>query len=90
MKVQKGAVKTTKITVSNASKNKVTLKKGKKLTLKTVVAPITSLQKVTYISNKKSVATVNKNGKITAKKKGTAKITITSGSKKKVITVTVK
>ncbi|MFR8222796.1 MAG: hypothetical protein ACLU9T_18140 [Blautia faecis] len=43
--VQKTAVKTTKIT---GIASKATLKKGKKLTLKPVISPITSLQKVTY------------------------------------------
>ncbi len=87
VKVQKAEVKTTKIT--NVSK-KVTLKKGKKYVLSPTVTPITSLQKVTYVSANRKVATVTKKGVITAKKKGKVKITVKSGSKKKVITVTVK
>ena len=75
-----------------ASKNSVyTLVKGKKYQLKATVAPSkASNKKVTFKSNKKSVATVSSTGKITAKKAGTAKITVTAkdGSKtKKVITV---
>ena len=50
-----------------------------------------NVDKITYTSSKKSVATVNKNGKITAKKKGTAKVkavvTLKDGTKK---TVTMK
>lgn len=85
--VQKKTVKTTKISLSPA---KITLKKGKKQTLKPVITPITSQQKTTYSSNNKKVVSVNSKGQITAKKKGTAKITIRSGNKKKVVTVTVK
>lgn len=50
-----------------------------------------NVDKITYTSSKKSVVTVNKNGKITAKKKGTAKVkavvTLKDGTKK---TVTMK
>ncbi|MCC8106710.1 MAG: Ig-like domain-containing protein [Clostridiales bacterium] len=85
--VQKSAVKTTKITVDS---KKVSLKKGKTYTIKATISPITSVQKVTYSSSNKKVATVSSKGKITAKKKGTATITVKSGSKKVKIKVTVK
>ena len=85
--VQKKAVKTTKI-IGIASK--ATLKKGKKLTLKPVISPITSLQKVTYTTSNKKVATVTKKGVIKAKKKGTATVTVKSGKVTKKIKVTVK
>lgn len=87
IKVQAGAVKTSKIT---GLKSKLTLKKGKSVTLKPTITPITSTQKVTYKTSKKKVATVTSKGVIKAKKKGTAKITVKSGNKKKVVTVTVK
>lgn len=87
VKVQKAAVKTTKVTVANT---KVTVKKGKKVTLKPVVTPFTSKQKVTYTSSNKKVATVSTKGVVTGKKKGTAKITIKSGSKSVKVTVRVK
>ena len=90
IKVQKAAVKVTKVTVSNIIKNKITIKQGKNFTLKPVVTPLTSSQKVTYSTNKKSVATVTSKGKIKAIKKGIAKITVKSESKKVVLTVTVK
>lgn len=86
VKVQKSAVKTTKI--SGLTK-KLTINKGKKATLSPVITPVTSLQKVTYSSSNKKVATVSSKGVITAKKAGTAKITVKSGSKKYVVTVTV-
>lgn len=45
---------------------------------------------VKWESSNKAVATVNKKGKITAKKAGKATITIKSGSKKTTVKVTVK
>lgn len=70
--------------------NKITLKKGKKVTLKASVSPVKASQKVTFASNKKKVAAVSKKGVVTAKKPGTAKITVkTSNGKKKVITIKV-
>lgn len=85
--VKKNIVKTTKIT---GVKSKVTLAKGKKLTLKPVVTPKNSTEKVTYVSSNSKVATVSAKGVITAKKKGTAVITVKSGSKKVTCKVTVK
>lgn len=85
--VQRATVKTTAIT---GLSSKMTLKKGAKTTLKPVIAPITSKQAITYQSSDPSVASVSSKGIITAKKKGTANITVKSGSQKKVITVTVK
>lgn len=75
-----------------ASKNGVyTLVKGKKYQVKATASPSkASNKKVSFKSSKKSVATVSSTGKISAKKSGTAKITVTAkdGSKtKKVITV---
>ena len=84
--IQKGTVKTTKI---SGVPKKITLKKGKKQTLAPILAPITTQQKVTYTTSNKKVCTVTKSGVITAKKKGTAKVTVRSGSKKVVITVKV-
>lgn len=87
VKVQKGTVKTTKVTVNTS---KLVLLKGGNYTLKTTVAPLTTQQKITYSSSNKKVVTVSSKGVLTAKKKGTAKITVKSGSKKKQISVTVK
>ena len=87
VKVQTPKVKTTKI---KGLKSKETLKKGEKLTLKPVISPLTSQEKVTYKSSNKKVATVSKKGVITAKKKGTAKITVKSGKKSYTVKVTVK
>lgn len=87
VKVQKTAVKTTKI---SGLKKSVALKKGKKTTLKPVITPFTSREKVTYRSSNKKVATVSSKGVVTAKKKGTAKITVRSGKKSYTVKVTVK
>lgn len=87
-------VATKKVTVKNAKTDrvvkKVTLKKGKKLTLKVVTNPITTPDKVTFKSSKKSVAAVTNKGVITAKKKGKATITVKSGKKTVKVQITVK
>ena len=73
-----------------ANAKKITLVKGKKVKLVASVAPAKASQKVTYTSSKKTVATVSAAGVVTAKKPGTAKITVkTTNGKKKVITVKV-
>ena len=56
------------------TKKTVTLHKGKKTTLKVSVSPRKAKKNVTYTSSKKSVATVSKKGKVTAKKAGMAKL----------------
>ena len=80
-------IATTKVTVDQ---KKVTLKKGKTCQLKATVTPVNSQDKVTYKSSDSKIASVDKNGKITAKKKVKATITITSGKKKTTCKVTVK
>lgn len=95
VKVQKKAVKTTALTVTNAATGKkvaksVKLGRNKKLKLQATVAPVTSLQKATYTSSNKKVAQAAKNGVITGKKAGTAVITVKSGKKTCKIKVTVK
>lgn len=66
----------------------LTLEKGKTRTLKATVKG--KSKKVTWSSNNKSVATVNKSGKITAKKQGTAVITAKANGVSAKCTVTVK
>ena len=84
--VQKGLVKTTALKISNT---RLTLKKGRSYTLRTTVAPVTSQEKVTFKSSNSKVVSVNAKGKIYAKKKGTARITVRSGKKRRVCVVTV-
>lgn len=56
----------------------ITLKKGKKVTVKASVSPSDASRKVKYKSSNANVAAVSAKGVIQAKKAGTAKITITS------------
>lgn len=70
-----------RINGKKVTKKTVTLRKGKKTTLKVSVSPRKGKKHVTYTSSKKSVATVSKKGKVTAKKAGTAKIKITVSGK---------
>lgn len=74
------------------NKSKLTLKKGKTSTLKVTVSPTEADTKLEWKSSNTKVATVNKNGKITAKKKGTVTITVTDKNtgKKATCKVTVK
>lgn len=86
VKVQKKTVKTTKISVAYKT---IYLKKGSRTSLDKTVLPITSQQKVTYTSSNKKVAAVTSKGVVRAKRDGTAKITVRSGSKKAVVKVKV-
>ena len=57
-----------------------TLKKGKSFTIKPKLTPSGAEAKIIYSSWNKKVATVNAKGKVTAKGKGTAVITVKAGS----------
>ncbi|MCI8770688.1 MAG: DUF4982 domain-containing protein [Lachnospiraceae bacterium] len=84
--------KSIKVSVKNYQYGAKTLylKKGDTAQLNTVVRPASAKKGVTYLSSANAIASVNKNGKITAKKSGTAKITITSGDGEKKTAITVK
>ena len=68
-------------------KSSAKLKKGKKTTIRVKAAPVS---KVTYKTSNKKVATVNSKGVVTAKKKGTAKITVKCNGITRTFKVTVK
>lgn len=70
-------VKTQKIT---GISSKITLVKGQYITIKPKLYPATSTDKITFKSNNNTVS-VNSSGKIYARKKGTAVITVKSGNK---------
>ena len=83
--------KTIKSTKVKLNKKKVTLKKGKSITLRATMTPKNSTDKLQWSSSKKKVAKVTSKGKVTAKKKGKAVITVkTSSGKKAKCTVVVK
>ena len=87
VKVQKSAVQTTKI---SGLKKSITLKVKGRTTLRPVISPSASTQKVTYKSSNKKVVTVTASGKVTAKKRGKAVITVKSGKKSVKVSVRVK
>ena len=71
-------------------KSSVSIKKGKRYTLKPKLSYTEKADKVTYKSSNKKIATVSKKGVIKGKKKGTATITIKSGKITKKCIVKVK
>lgn len=80
-------IRTTKLTKVPKT---LSLTTGKKYTLKPVVTPSNSQEKVTYKSSNTKIATVSCTGVITAKKVGKVTITVQSGKQKATVTLTVK
>jgi uncharacterized protein YjdB len=78
---------TTKITVA---KTAISLKKGKTSVLKPKLTPASSDDTITYKSSNTKIATVDKKGRITAKKAGKAVITVKAGKVSVRVTVTVR
>lgn len=96
-KTSNGKTAKIKVTVKNApskvtlNKTSLTLGVKESFTLTKTLPKNTASNKITYTSSKPSVATVSEKGVITAKKAGTAKITVkTFNGKKYTCTVTVK
>ena len=69
-----------KITLNARNK---TLKMGKKFKIKVRLPKGTASQTLTYASNKRAIADVSPEGKVTAKKKGYAVITVRTDNGKK-------
>lgn len=96
--IQKGGSKTAVIESSATAPTSVTLNKtsmklgvGETFTLTTSLSPSTAKTSYTWSTSSSSIATVSSAGKITAKKVGTATITVkTNNGKKATCTVTVK
>lgn len=84
--VKKNAVKTKKVSM----KKKLTVQNGTVRFLSYKVNPKQSTDKMKWKSSKKGVVSVDSNGKITAKKKGKAVITLSIGNKKASCKITVK
>ena len=88
VKVQNKKVATKSLSLSS---KKLVLKRGKKYTLKVVRNPLTATDKLSFRSSNKKIVSVNAKGVVTAKKKGTVKITVKAASgKKTVCTIRVK
>ena len=86
VKVQKKRVAATKVVVAEKT---VKLQKGQKQKIHAYIQPLTTEDKLTFTSSNKNVATVSKDGTITAKKAGKANITVKAGKKKVTVKVTV-
>lgn len=79
VKVQKGDIKTTKI---SGIRKTAELYKGQKITLKPILSPVCASQKINYTSSNKNVAVVNAKGVVSACGVGSTVITVKSGNKK--------
>ena len=77
VKVQKKAVQAT--TIKNVPE-KLVIQKGKTEKISPKLGPITCKKTVTFRSKNKKIASVTKNGKIRAKKKGKTEIIVSCGS----------
>lgn len=87
VKVQKGNVKTSRISVTDTA---VVLKVKKGFQIKAARFPVTSNEGIVYSSTNKKIVTVSKKGWVMAKKKtGKARICVKSGKKKVYIAVKV-
>ena len=80
-------VKTTNLSGVPAAKN---VSKGKSFKIKAIATPKNTDEKITFKSSNKKVVTVTSKGVVKGLKKGTATITVQSGSKKMTCKVTVK
>ena len=81
------------VTSVSLNKTELTIEKGKSETLTATVSPSDATNKaVTWQSSNNSIATVDQNGKVTAKELGNVTITVTTkdGSKTATCSVTVK
>lgn len=94
VKVKVSKVATQELTVkakgATLKNKKISVKLRKSFRLVAKVKPANSTNKVTFVSSKKSVATVDKNGKVTTRKRGKTRITVKSGKIAVKITLTVK
>lgn len=81
--VNSPATKLKALMKNRPSASKIYMVKGQSASLRVDKTPVNSTDNLQYKSNKPKIATVNASGSVTAKKKGTAKITVTATSKKK-------
>ena len=88
-KAKKKASPSVSLTVTNPAISMLSLKKGETFQLKVKVTPKKKAKKIIVRSTKSSIVSVNKKGKCKAKKAGKAKVIVSCGKKKTVISVTV-
>ena len=81
-----------KVTSIKLNKSKATLEKGKtlKLKIKSVKPADAKVKEIVWSSSNKKIATVDQNGKVKAKKKGTCVITCTADGVEATCTIKVK
>lgn len=84
--VQNGPVKTTKVSVNTYN---LKLAKGQSYRLTASKYPLTSKYGIKFSSSNKKIATVSRNGTVVAKKKGSCKIYVKSGNKRRTVKVSV-
>lgn len=84
--VQSGTVKTTKVSVNTYN---LKLAKGQSYRLTASKYPLTSRQGIKFYSSNKKIATVSSNGTVTARQKGSCKIYVKSGSKRRTVNLSV-
>ena len=87
IKIKVTGVKTKKLSGVPAAKN---ISKGKTFRIKAKTTPKNTDEKITYKSSNKKVVTVTSKGVVKGLRKGTATITVRSGSRKMTCKVTVK
>ena len=85
--VKVNAIRTTKLSGIPASK---TVSRGKTFQIRAVAAPKNTDERIIYASSNGKIATVTSGGVVKGLRKGTATITVKSGSKKMTCKVTVK
>lgn len=68
----------------------ITLKPGGTATIKPVITPSNTTDKLVYVSSDSSIASITSQGKVNAHKAGKCTITVRSGDMKRTINVTVK
>ena len=83
-------VNKTKTRSISVSKTSYSVKNGKTVNLNAKVSPANSDEPVKYKSANTAIATVSSKGVVKGKKKGITKVTISSGSVKKTVTIKVK
>lgn len=84
--VGKNNIRTTRITGIPAG---ITLRKNRNVTLRPVLLPLTSQDRILYATSDKRIATVTSRGVVTAKKARTVRITVMSGRSRATVKIVI-